>query len=340
MHRTTRLAIGVASLAASAHVACAQQPYVPDTISPQAQAMLLQLLSRPPAGFAAQPKTPAEWTEYKRSTAAFVTEMSKPLIDSLGPAVSEVRLGGVHALKVEPKGGSRASSVLVYVHGGGFTLFSARSSLAGAALMAAKARMTVYSIDYTTAPEGKWQTVTDQVIAAYRAVLSAGYSPKKIGMFGDSAGGSIVAGSVLKMRDEGISMPGALLLQSPWSDVTETGESYQTLKAADPILSMDQLKRSADAYAASAEQKNPYVSPVYGDFRKGFPPTLIQGGTREIFLSNFVRQYQAINLAGGSAVLDLYEGMPHVFQTLLPGSPESDAAYAKAASFWKAELLK
>jgi monoterpene epsilon-lactone hydrolase len=68
---------------------------------------------------------------------------------------------------------------------------------------------------------------------------------------------------------------------------------------------------------------------------------LIQGGgTREIFLSNFVRQYQGIERGGGRAILDLYEGMPHVFQTVLAGTPESDAAYAKAASFWSAELAK
>jgi acetyl esterase/lipase len=103
---------------------------------------------------------------------------------------------------------------------------------------------------------------------------------------------------------------------------------------------MDDLKWSADAYAAPADQKNPYVSPVYGDYSKGFPPTLIQGGTREIFLSNFVRQYQAIERGGGTAILDLYEGMPHVFQMVLAGSPESDAAFARTVSFWSAELAK
>lgn len=357
MHTRLPFAIGVALLAMTLNAARAdhpavvakatpdpapvERPYIPDTISPQARAVLLDMLSGPhETVFSAQPKTPAEWAATKAATANFVTNLTKPLVDSLGPTVSEVRLGAVPALKVEPKGGSRGSSVLVFVHGGGFTLLSARSSIVGAALMAAKTGMTVYSIDYTTAPEGQWQTVTDQVIAAYRALLKGGHLPKQIGMYGDSAGGSIVAGSVLKMRDSGIPMPAALVLQSPWSDVTETGESYHTLRRVDPMLSMDQLKGSADAYAAPADQKNPYVSPVYGDYTKGFPPTLIQGGTREIFLSNFVRQYRAIDRAGGRAVLDLYEGMPHVFQTLLAGSPESDAAYAKAIAFWKAELAK
>ena len=81
------------------------------------------------------------------------------------------------------------------------------------------------------------------------------------------------------------------------------------------------------------DQKNPYVSPVYGDFKKGFPPTLIQGGTKEIFLSNFVRLYQALDTAGQTVKLDIYEGMPHVFQIKLPTSPESVTALKKMKVF-------
>ena len=93
------------------------------------------------------------------------------------------------------------------------------------------------------------------------------------------------------------------------------------------------LKNAADAYADPKDQKNPYVSPVYGDYSKGFPPTLIQGGTKEIFLSDFVREYRAIDSAGGTAVLDIYEGMPHVFQAVIFDSPESQQAIRKMKKF-------
>jgi acetyl esterase/lipase len=157
-------------------------------------------------------------------------------------------------------------------------------------------------------------------------------------MFGDSAGGGLVAGSVLLLRDQGTKLPGAIVLLSPWSDVTGTGDTYSTLAAADPMLSAVDLQANADAYADPSDQKDPYVSPVYGNYAKGFPPTLIQGGTREIFLSNFVRQYHAIADAGGQAVLDLYEGMPHVFQFIMADAPESRRAMEKAAAFWHDHL--
>ena len=82
------------------------------------------------------------------------------------------------------------------------------------------------------------------------------------------------------------------------------------------------------------------MSPVYGDFRKGFPPTLIQGGTREIFLSNFVRLYQALDTAGQSVTLDIYEGMPHVLQVKAPQSSEAVTALRKMDAFLKQQLNK
>src|SRR5262249_18457567 len=114
-----------------------------------------------------------------------------------------------------------------------------------------------------------------------------------------------------------------------------------TLNHAEPTYLYDTiLKPAAAAYAEPKDQKHPYVSPVYGDFTKGFPPTLIQGGTKEIFLSNFVRQYQAIDSAGQTAILDIYEGMPHVFQGQLSDAPESKLAMKKMRTFLEKHLGK
>jgi acetyl esterase/lipase len=158
-------------------------------------------------------------------------------------------------------------------------------------------------------------------------------------MYGDSAGGAMAASSVLKMRDRGLGMPAALVLWSPSADATERGDTMTTLVRSDPtVVYENYAKNGNDAYADPSDQRNPYVSPVYGDFSAGFPPTLIQGGTKEVLLSGFVRLYQALDMAGQPVTLDLYEGMPHVFQQVLPESPESRTAIGKTAKFLNSHL--
>ena len=159
-------------------------------------------------------------------------------------------------------------------------------------------------------------------------------------LYGDSAGGGLAAGVTLKMRDLGMEMPAALVLWSPWADISETGDTYVTLRDAEPYYTYEHVLAPASlAYAGVADHKNPYVSPVYGDFKQGFPPTLIQGGTKEIFLSNFVRLYQALDQSGQTVKLDIYEGMPHVFVPTLPASRESQAAIAKVREWTQLYLL-
>ena len=124
----------------------------------------------------------------------------------------------------------------------------------------------------------------------------------------------------------------------PWSDITAAGDTYHTLAAVEGCYLYDlHLKSAAEEYADPVEQKSPYVSPVSGDYAKGFPPTLIQGGTREVFLSNFVRHYQAMDNAGIEVRLDLYEGLPHGFQNKLPESPEARQA-VKTVEFVRSRL--
>jgi monoterpene epsilon-lactone hydrolase len=200
--------------------------------------------------------------------------------------------------------------------------------------VAADSGTRVVSIDYTRAPFAKWQEIVDQVIAVIEALVAAGHPLDKIAIFGDSAGGALAAGAVLKMRDNSLGMPAAVVLWSPWSDITAAGDTYETLKDADPLLYWPQnLQNCAAAYASADDQQHPYVSPVYADYTLGFPPTLIQVGTKEIFLSDAVRHYQALDNADVSVTLDPYEGMWHVFQAFNPEMPESKLARKKMAAF-------
>ena len=279
---------------------------VPPTISKQAQKALAQFSRAAAIAPLPAPDDFEAWKEVQAGIEKKRAEANSAVVKQYQPRIKERKLGGVPVLEIKPKGWKNSSKVLVYTHGGAYTLYSAKSRLMSAVPMANDTGLRVVSVDYTLAPQAKWNEITGQIVAVIRALLEEGHTLNNIAVYGESAGGGLAAGAVLKMRDKGLGMPAAVVLWSPWSDITETGDSYTTLKDADPLLFYPgNLKHCADAYAAPADQKHPYVSPVYGDYSKGFPPTLIQAGTKEIFLSNAVRHYQALDNAGIPVKLDL-----------------------------------
>jgi monoterpene epsilon-lactone hydrolase len=228
------------------------------------------------------------------------------------PEVSVFRrdLGGVSVLRITPKGWKDNGKRLVYVHGGSQPFLSAHGMMAGGAWVAARTGLRVVSVDYVSSPRAPWVEVADQVVAVFKALNRLGFAMNDLALYGDSAGGGAAVESVLKMRDTGLGMPAAVVLWSPSTDFAD-GPSMTA--------------RDADAGF---------------DFAKGFPPTLIQGGSREISLDSLVQLYLALESAGQSVTLDLYEGMPQVFQVRLPGSPESIAALNKMSAFLLKQLEK
>lgn len=326
--------------------------YVPDTVSPEA-AEFISIFRKSwrnrdwPA-----PTDHASWAERKAEYEKSTRENNEKLVEKFEATVTEITIGDVKALDIKPKNWDKSRNIVIYFHGGAYTLFSAHTSLNNILPLADVTNLRFISVDYTTAPQARWQ----QTINDATTVINGLYEnecpprdsglmqfikgifnecmPRKIAIMGDSAGGGLATAAILKLKDDDQPMPNALLLWSPWTDVTETGDTYHTLKDHELHYTYEKLlQHSANAYADPEDQKKPYVSPVYGTFTSNFPPTLIQGGTKEIFISNFVRLYQKIDNANGhNAKLDLYEGMWHVFQ----GNheiPESKVAIRKSADF-------
>jgi acetyl esterase/lipase len=313
---------------------------LPDTISPEWGAFLYE------KGQGRETLMPAPddleaWKAVQTANDAAKEGAADEKAISFGVTYDETEFAGIPVIVVTPSKLASKDKIAVYTHGGAYVLNSAKAVIESAMFFAAGTGLRVIAVDYTLAPHAKWQETTDEVIRVFEALAKQGYAADDIVLYGDSAGGGLAAATTLKMRDLGMAMPATLVLWSPWADVSETGDTYVTLRDAEPYYTYEHvLGPSALAYADAEDHKNPYVSPVYGDFRKGFPPTLIQGGTKEIFLSNFIRLYQGLDQAGQTVKLDIYEGMPHVFIPSLPESPESQAAMAKVRNWVSAHLLE
>jgi monoterpene epsilon-lactone hydrolase len=315
-------------------------PYAPPTVSPEAQQVLKNWSFEVKDGPALpDPGDLDAWKRIWEENEAANKKENEAIVAKFGATVERLTLGGVPVLDVKPRGWTKTKSVLVYVHGGAYTLFSAASTLTNAVPHAHDTGHRIISIDYTCAPFARFQAMSDQVVAVMKALVQDGRSLEHIAIFGDSAGGGLAAASVLKMRDQKAGMPAAVVLQSPWGDLDDGGDTYHTLKDADLLLDYKKsLAPSALAYADEKDHRHPYASPVHGDYSKGYPPTLIQGGTKEIFLSNFVRLYQAMDQGGVDATLDIYEGMWHVFQAFNYALPESVLARKRVKRFLKEHL--
>jgi len=311
-----------------------QHPYVnvPETVSKEAQEFLRTL--RDPALMPAFPDAGdlAGWKKVQAFAEAG-TATSAPRLKRYEHTVGETSLGGVPVLDVRPKNWTDNGKVLVYTHGGAHVMSSAASTLGRAVIAAHETGLRVISVDYTLAPFAKYDQMSDQVIAAIQALRSDGQRLSDTAIYGDASGGGLAAAAVLKMRDRGLGMPAAIVLVSPL-DVTASGDTETTLRTADPnALDERHARQAAAAYAALEHHKDPYASPVYGDYATGFPPTLIQGGLKEVLLSGFVRMYQALDTAGVTVKLDLYEGMIHNFPDRIPDAPEAIAARQKMRAF-------
>ncbi|MGF1731704.1 alpha/beta hydrolase [Photobacterium kasasachensis] len=334
---TIPLLAGLIAVAVLDSIAVAKDFHVPATISREARGASAEFSgdrSRLP-----KPDDIEGWKKAWEENEEAQQKENEAVTKKFGATVEKLELGGVPVLDIRPKNWEDNGKVLIYTHGGAYTLFSAASTLISSVPVADATRLRVISVDYTVPPTARWKEVTGQVVSVIKALVEGRYDLKDIAIYGDSAGGGLAAGSVLKARDEGVGLVAAVVLWSPWSDITETGDTYSTLRAADPLLVYaDSLENAAAAYADPADQKHPYVSPVYGDYSKGFPPTLIQVGTKEIFLSNSIRHYQALDQAGIAVKLDAYEGMWHVFQAFHWRLPESDIARAKMSNFLKLHL--
>ena len=312
---------------------------VPETISPEWGAFFSE------KGQGREKPMPApDDLEAWRALQAAIDEVKEAKADekaaAFGVTYQESEIAGIPVVEVTPSKLASTDKIAVYTHGGAYVLNSAKSVIEAAMFFAAEIGLRVIAVDYTLAPHSKWQETTDEVISVFRALGEQGFTADDIVLYGDSAGGGLAASVTLKMRDLGMGMPAVLVLWSPWADISETGDTYVTLRDAEPYYTYEYvLGPAALAYADAKDHKNPYVSAVYGDFEQGFPPTLIQGGTKELFLSNFVRLYQTLDQAGQTVKLDIYEGMPHVFVPSLPDSRESQAAIAKVREWTEQYLL-
>lgn len=212
----------------------------------------------------------------------------------------------------------------LYCHGGGFQIggIASHASLIARLAKAADARMLAF--DYRLAPEHRFPAAADDALAAYQTLLSDAGPPHAV--IGDSAGAALALLTVQRARDAGLPLPRAIVLISPWLDLSMQGESYQNLADQDIFSRPEQLRAMARSYLGrqGPPAEAPEVSPLWGDLN-GLPPILIHSGAADITLDDSVTLTQRIEAVGGKVSLRVFDGMCHHFQIFetLPEAADS-----------------
>lgn len=238
-----------------------------------------------------------------------VVQLAPPLRDLPGEAFME---GGVEGLWFNPKG-SNKNEVLLYLHGGGFLVGSARTGAGICGFLAKTIDCQAFSLEYPLAPESPYPAQLDSAVAAYRMLLGKGFKPEKIVVAGDSAGGNLTLTLLCKLRDLGIPLPAGAYLISPWANLTHSSPAHSLKAESDYVLTTDDLEMMLGAYIGEEDRKNPYISPAFADLR-GLPPLIIQVGSMEILLDDSLTVARNAALADVPVWLSVWPGYTHDFQ--------------------------
>lgn len=224
--------------------------------------------------------------------------------------------------------------VILQLHGGGYigAMRNKYRSFAGLYNELGKG-VSVFTPDYRVAPENPYPAALEDAVSAYEYLLAMGHPPKQIVVAGDSAGGGLALALCLYLKDHGMELPEGLVLMSPWTDLTASGESYETNFTLDPLFgnTRDSMIYNLD-YIGEDDPTNPYISPIFGNF-EGFPPMLVQVGSIEMLLSDSTDLAQKAKSVGVKVRLSIYEEMFHVFQMAELMLPESKRAWEEVGKF-------
>jgi acetyl esterase/lipase len=301
---------------------------IPASVSPQAQAIMSA--PRPPM----PPEPPAHDTDAWRRQAAMINQAMTPIMKArasgVAAAVKDILVDGVTVYDIVPAGADADDPRIYFdIHGGAYITCFGEACRAQAIGVAGALGHHVWSVDYRTPPDHKFPAPLDDCLTVYRTLVEL-RGARNIIVGGTSAGANLTASLILRARDEGLPLPAAAIIHTPHLDMTNASDSLQTNRGLDAALSGSDMTTIREVYAGGQDYQNPYLSPLFGDLAKGFPPTFLSTGTRDMFLSDTVRFHAALRAADIQAELHVTEAASH---GNFHGAPEEDHIHREVRKF-------
>jgi epsilon-lactone hydrolase len=252
-----------------------------------------------------------------------------------GISVEKIDAGGVNAEWVRTANAS-CEAVVLYLHGGGYIIGSPASHRHVVAAISQSTGASVLVLDYRLAPEHPFPAAVQDAVAAYRWLIEQGIAPNKIAIAGDSAGGGLTIATLVALREGGVELPAAGVCISPWTDLTNSSESFKTKAETDPIVTLEMLQGMTQAYLQGQDAKASLASPLFADLQ-GLPPLLLQVGTEEVLLDDSFNLEGRAKEAGVNVKLEVCDEMIHVWHFFFPMLKEGREAIDRIGDFFKTQ---
>lgn len=229
----------------------------------------------------------------------------------------------------------RRQGVILYLHGGGYTFGDLDYAKGFGSTLAVECGVRVFCPAYRLAPEQPYPAALEDALTAYEYLLSKGYDSRHITLCGESAGGGLCYALCLKLKEKGLPLPASIVAISPWVDLTASGASYETNRDTDVSLTAELLDSFAKNY--TADPKDPYVSPLFGELSQ-LPPSLIFVGGDEILLSDAQALHTNLLAAGCKSHLSIRPDRWHGY--LLYGLEEDRKDFVTLSRFLNRTLAE
>ena len=227
---------------------------------------------------------------------------------------------------------AKQDKAILYLHGGAFTMGSCNTHRVLASRFALASNTPVLLPEFRLAPEFPFPASLEDCVNVYYGLINNGFSPKKIDIVGDSSGGNLALVLSELLGNFIIPLPAALVCLLPWVDLSLSRDSLITLAKLDPICNLDICRYHAGLYAGEKDKRLPLVSQVFAELQ-GFPPILIQVGTKDIFLSDAIRLKDRASKEEVDVTFEIWDGMWHVWHIFAAFVPEAQRAIDKAGAF-------
>jgi epsilon-lactone hydrolase len=309
----------------------------PTTVSPQMQRIIQTPINPNWKDF---PNTAEGWKAQVNAAAATAARALPAMREALKVKLEPLTIDGVKAYQLTPAtiAPENRNRLLIHVHGGCYVSFPGESGTGEAIYMAGFGRFKVIAVDYRMPPDHPYPAALDDAMTVWKAAVKMA-EPRNMAIFGSSAGGALTLSMVLRARQDNLPLPGAIAPGTPMSDLTNAGDSFRTNALLDNVLVAPDANcdKRAALYANGRDLKDPLLSPVYGDMR-GFPPTILTSGTRDLLLSSTVRVHRKLRQAGVEAVLQVFEGQSHAHYYRDVTAPETKEACDEIARFFDKHL--